>query len=316
MAKKQTTWICTGLGDDNYPFHEPYENSFDGCDKCGITQKEFFEKTGKKPPKDDRKLPVPLPLIAAGVAVVVVLGGATIASPNIPGLCGIAANCASWKDDLTKAKKQGEPAKDLAATAKTLPELEESRQQLQGAIKLLKAIPPNANINIDVRRSLSSYQETLDAIEPRIQKEQTAQQALDKAKSLAKDGKAEKALKEAIAQLKSVPPDSLAASVAKTQLSDYEAKLVVIASKSASRKPEPEPLPTNSSTSTPPLPELPPEPPNVTTTPSVEPPPEYTPDPAPDNVLPPSEPARPAPTEPNRPPTRTPLWGPGAPPPN
>ena len=157
MAKKNSTWQCSGTTDSP---HDSFDNFGPDCSVCGSKKEDILGsgKPGKSPRKSGGGSKPPIAAIAAGLAGgLAVLGVGFLLSPNIPGLCGVAQNCQAWQNDFTKAKRNVDDAKKVAANkSASKQEMEDGQKKAGEAIKLLNTLNQQESMKKDVKTHLEA----------------------------------------------------------------------------------------------------------------------------------------------------------------
>jgi serine/threonine protein kinase/tetratricopeptide (TPR) repeat protein len=114
------------------------------------------------------------------------IGGMAISmqSPHIASLCQTLNNCADgqWVAyEYQKATQQAETAKSLTNNASQIDDLENARTRIRQAIAKLRILPRSSNYAAPAHQVLPNYNELLDQIEARLEKEERAAKLLNRA---------------------------------------------------------------------------------------------------------------------------------------
>ena len=212
------SWICKHEGTKDEQMG-PIENFGSECVVCGKPQGGADSEDGGLPPWL-------LPLLAAGLGLVLVLGGGYLLSPSIPGVCSVLKNCKSWETDSEKAIQQGDSAVSQLEGADPTA-LSGLKTDLQDAIDTLKGIPASAKNSSQVAAKRDAYQaelDTLTSFETAISKADGALNQIDKA-DLDKIPDLQKELVAAIEALKAIPDTAKISKLSQTKQAEYQAEV-------------------------------------------------------------------------------------------
>lgn len=298
------SWVCNHAGTSEEGM-DPMVNYGQECVVCGKTEGQGSGGAGSG---GNGGGGLPVAAIAAGIGLVLLLGGGFLLSPSLPGVCSALSNCKSWQDDFDEAVAKGDEAIGQLEGADSAT-LETLKKDLDDAIGLLEGIPEKAETYDEATTKLEEYRTEVKGLDSIVYEQQwrdyfdaNVTQGEDLVKKLetadAADQEAlSKELQTIVDNLGQIPEDlSFHAEALETQ-EQFKTAL------GSSPDPSPSPSSTSTTTVTPkPAPSLQAQP---RPTPYNPPPTPYNPPPTP--YRPPQTPYNPPPPTPYNPPPPTPA---------
>jgi tRNA A-37 threonylcarbamoyl transferase component Bud32 len=124
--------------------------------------------------------------------------------PHFEPVCKILGNCVEdnkYQQKYDQGMRQVNEARSLAASPKDLGELQKARNTLNSGIKQLTAIPTDAQVYPELRKTLPEYWDELSQMENRLERYTQAQQQLDKAHNLVTNAREKTKAAKSIPQL-------------------------------------------------------------------------------------------------------------------
>lgn len=164
------SWVCNHVGTSEEGM-DPMVNYGQECAVCGKTEGQSGGGGGTGGGGGGGGLPVPPAVLAAGVGLIVLLGGGFLFSPSLPGLCSALSNCKSWQTDFDEAVAKGDEAIGQIEGADSST-LEALKQDLGDAIGLLEGIPEKAETYDEAAAKLEEYRAEADSLDSRLYEQQ------------------------------------------------------------------------------------------------------------------------------------------------
>ncbi|PSB67306.1 hypothetical protein C7B61_06880, partial [filamentous cyanobacterium CCP1] len=186
-------------------------------------------------------------------------------SPHIAALCRPLNNCADgrWiEQEYQQATQQAATAKSLSDNASQIDDLEKARERIRRAIAKLRILPNSGDYAVPARQALPNYNELLERIEARLEKEERAAKLLNRAEVEARMASehtqaaktrqdyenARSLWRKALATIGAIPSTAFVADQAAARSQDYTAQLQQVDQRIAASPEVTQPSPSNSPT--------------------------------------------------------------------
>ncbi|HEY9628555.1 MAG TPA: serine/threonine-protein kinase [Coleofasciculaceae cyanobacterium] len=182
-------------------------------------------------------------VLALGLLTLLPLSGVVVGvrSPYLSSLCYALNNCAGDQQAeirYRRAIEQAVGAKTLFENARNLSDLQSARDRMADSLSQLAAVSGSSKIYAEAQQVLVSYRSTLQGLESHLERENRAAQLLKRAEAEAQKAteqtKAAKTLqtyeaaelqwRRAVLTLKTIQPDTFAASQVSAKLQEYGAR--------------------------------------------------------------------------------------------
>jgi serine/threonine protein kinase len=193
------------------------------------------------------------------------IGGLSLSvqSPYIASLCRMFNNCADGQwvaREYQQAAEQAEAAESLTSNASQIDDLENARTRIRQAIAKLRILPNSSDYADPAREKLPNYNELLQQIEARLEKEERAEKLLSRAEVEARMAaehteaattrqdyeNARSLWRKALSTIGAIPSISFVAEQAAARSQTYSTQLQQVDQQIAAFPEVPSPSPTNS----------------------------------------------------------------------
>ncbi len=161
------------------------------------TQKNLLKTIAVNPKTEEKSNKnKTITIIISSLVGILLLGGSFIAikSPSISSICKILDNCAKdkeYQEKYDEAQENGIQSIETALEAQNITALEVSRNDLNTAISELKTIPSDVKVYDQGKETIKNYEQELEKIDDRLEKERKAEAQLGEINSLINESKRE-----------------------------------------------------------------------------------------------------------------------------